>query len=582
MRSVAVTISCFAALALLRAQDSLPQLNQAPAVDRTLATLHGVVRNAATGEGVPRALVEIEGDANTGALTDGDGRFEIPGVPVGPQAVEVRRPGFLDESTGAEAPAADDSAGMPHNVLVAAEMPDVEFKLAPACAIRGQINLSTGDAAEGIEVALVRRMVVDGRAIWQASGFTKTRSDGTYRFGGLADGLYALYTTPTLDSEPAATLVVPGKGGAAERWGYASVYYPDARDPSGAAKIALANGQEAQANFTLMREPFEAVTATVVLPQAMEASRQPGNYSAELMDGAGHQLPYATQYDQNTHTIQAALPDGTYSLQITSAPQTMPNPKTPSGGRPPGTGLGIGVLVGAVDFSVAGHAVTGLRVPLSAPNPSAIEVSVIRSGASSVQAQNGQVAVMMSQARGWIGGGMVSQYAGGALTGPLAASYMAPGSYWVHTYLSGRGLCESSFTAGGASLGHEPVTIGLSGATAPMELALRDDCAQLTISLPESLAGTTAGEERFYTVYVLPDFDYTKDLSPVVLRPSSTTTATLNDLTPGNYHVYMFEGNVPLEYRNPAVLAVLPNPGQTVTLSPGAAATLVLEAPGPR
>src|SRR5580658_2784020 len=42
-------------------------------VDRTLATLHGVVRNAVTGDGVPRALVRVEGDANTGALTDGDG-----------------------------------------------------------------------------------------------------------------------------------------------------------------------------------------------------------------------------------------------------------------------------------------------------------------------------------------------------------------------------------------------------------------------------------------------------------------------------------------------------------------------------
>lgn len=562
-------------MALLRAQDTLPQLQPSPpAVDRTLATLHGVVRNAVTGEGVPRALVEIEGDANAGALTDGDGRFEIPGVPVGPQAVEVRRPGFLDESTGAGTPAAEGSAGMPHDILVAAEMPDVVFKLAPACAIRGQINLSTGDAAVGIEVALAGRKVMDGRAIWQASGFTKTRSDGTYRFGGLADGQYELYTTPTLDSEPAATLVVPGKGGAMERWGYASVFYPGARDPSGAGKIALANGEEAQANFTLTREPFETVTASVVLPPYASARRAPGSYSAEVLDGAGHQLPYTAQYDQNSHTIQAALPDGSYSLLISSAPQ----PFEP-GGSALGPLSGATVLVGMADFPVAGHAVTNLRVPLSAPGPSPVQVSVIRSGADSVQAQNAQVAVMMSQAGGWIGGGMVAQYAGGAPTGPLEASYMAPGPYWVHTYVSGRGLCEASFTAGGANLGREPVTIGLSGATAPLELALRDDCAQLTVSLPENLTGITAGEERFYTAYVVPDFDSTKDISSVVLRPSVNATFTLNDLTPGNYHVYTFEGNVQLEYRNSAVLAALPNPGQTLTLSPGATSNLVLEAP---
>jgi len=38
---------------------------------------------------------------------------------------------------------------------------------------------------------------------------------------------------------------------------------------------------------------------------------------------------------------------------------------------------------------------------------------------------------------------------------------------------------------------------------------------------------------------------------------------------------------VQLEYRNPAALAALPNPGQSVSLSPGVASDLVLEAPGP-
>jgi len=47
-------------------------------------TVHGIVRNGASGEGLPRALVRINGDASTGALTDGDGRFEIRDVFAGP------------------------------------------------------------------------------------------------------------------------------------------------------------------------------------------------------------------------------------------------------------------------------------------------------------------------------------------------------------------------------------------------------------------------------------------------------------------------------------------------------------------
>src|SRR5260221_668198 len=58
--------------------------------------VHGLVKNAATGEPLPRALVRIEGDSVTGTLTDGDGRFEMHGVPTGPQAFQVIKPGFGD------------------------------------------------------------------------------------------------------------------------------------------------------------------------------------------------------------------------------------------------------------------------------------------------------------------------------------------------------------------------------------------------------------------------------------------------------------------------------------------------------
>jgi hypothetical protein len=544
-----------------------------PLVDRTLATLHGVVRNAVTGQGVPRALVRVEGDANTGVLTDGDGRFEIPGIAVGPQSVSVSRPGFFNPAYGENAEARPGDPGPPHNVLVAAAMPDLEFTIAPAGAVRGRVDLSTGDPAEGINVALLKRVVQDGRAQWQAAGMTQTRSDGTYRFGGLADGEYEVFTMPALDSDSASPLVVPGKAGAREQWGYASIYFPGAREPSGAQAIPLAHGQEVEANFLLTREPFEAVTASVVTPQA-GAARQMMSYSPQVLDGAGHELHYAAQYDQGTHTVQAALPEGSYSLLITS------------NGFPAGfEHLELGrastpsVLVGEADFAVAERPVTGLRVVLSVPAPTPVDVTVNRTGTAATPAANGQVAVMVSPAATGTYGVLVTQYAAGPADGPLEGTFVQPGTYWVHTYVGG-GLCESSFTAGGANLAREPLTIGLGGVTVPLELTLRDDCAHLTLSLPESAMTLAAGDERFYTAYAVPDFDFTRDLSPVVLRPSVSGTATLNDLTPGNYHVYTFAGDVRLEYRNAAALAALGNPGQAVTLSPGAASTLVVEALG--
>jgi hypothetical protein len=554
----------------LQPEASAPAPN---AVDTTPATLHGVVRNAVTGEGVPRALVRIEGDAQTGALTDGDGRFEITGLPVGPQAVEVSKPGFFNPAYGVSPGAPAGAAGPPENVLVAAEMADVTFTLTPTCTIDGRIDLSSGDTAEGMQVALLRRVVQDGRAVWQPDGFARARSDGSYRFGELGDGEYMVYTMPALDSEPAVTAVAPGKAGAAEHWGYASIFYPNARGPAGAQAIAVAHGAEVQANFLLTREAFEAVTVEVTGPQAFAGAR-PQNFNMQLMDGAGHDLPYEGQYDERTRTVQAALPEGNYSLLITS------------NGLPAAfEGVELGrvrlpaVLVGEVNFAVADHAVTGLRVPLSAPAEARVDVTVNRNGAGTAPSGDAPVEVMVSSAGG-MGGELVTQYASGTAEGTLNGSYVPPGVYWVHAYVNGGGLCEQSFTAGGANLAREPLTIGPGGVTTPLELTLRDDCARLELSLPENATALNAGVEPYYTVYVVPDFDSTRDLSPAVLRPSVDTSYTVSGLTPGNYHVYTFAGDVRLEYRNPAALAALEQAGQAVTLSPGETGTLVVEVPG--
>jgi hypothetical protein len=548
------------------------QAQTAPALtlDTTQASLHGFVRNGATGEGVPRALVRIEGDANTGALTDGEGRFEISGITVGPQSVQVLKPGFRD---GASSAASEGSAS--HNVLVAVGMADVIFTLTPSCAIHGQIDLSTGEQAEGIEVSLIRKMVEDGRAFWQAGARTKTRNDGTFRFAGLAAGEYALYTEPAMGSEAATALVDPG---AVERRGYASVFFPDARDLAGAAKIHLSPGQDVQASMTLTLEPFHTVTAEVAIPDG--ARNGAGNsrmvMSAEVMDAQGHILPYTVRYDDKTETVQTSLPDGNYSLlaELFTGRILSTVRATSSHAGSAAFSPSKWLFTGSAEFSVAGHPVSNLRISLGMVHGSPVQATVTRTGDKLASAS---VVVLVSSADGGIDGGVVSAFANGQAPGSLETTYATPGSYWVHTHIGQKGLCEASFTSGGANLAREPVTIGHAGPTVPMELVLRDDCAQLQLSLPASLSAMAAGVEPFYTVYAVPDFDSTVDVQPVTLRPSTGGAATLESLTPGSYHVYTFAGPMLLAYRNLAVLAALP--GQAVTLSPGATSGLVLEAP---
>jgi hypothetical protein len=600
-RAVSVALACFLAapfVATAGAQDppqepsqetpQEPGQTEAPkAATGPLVTVHGVVRNAASGEPLPRALVRIEGDSATGALTDGDGRFEIAGLAPGQQQFEVVKPGYAEDRTsslGVLTTFEEPSAG--HNVIVAAEMPELVFTLSPTNAIRGHVELSSGDPAQSIQVMLVKQMVQDGRSAWQIANATKTQSDGTYRFGGLPDGVYALFTFPAMDSEPVTNLVAPGRGKNVPRDGYASVFYPDARDLAGAAKIRLSRGEQVQANFNLTLEPFYAVTASIATNgergvNGGGADRSGANYSAEIRDGQGHLQSYTPQYDQSTQSVQVFLPDGNYSLMLTGASRLRTVRVLP-GNVVQMVGDNTGPQVGMIDFAVAGHAVSNLRVPLTTPRPSAVQFTLNRSGSAAPQpggSAQGSIVVTASDAGGLMTDGMSSNFATGDGPGALETQYLPPGPYWLHTHFGQKNMCESSFTAGGANLAREPLALSLSGATAPLELTARDDCAKLTLSLPPSLAGVTLGEEPFLTVYVVPDFDSTVDVEPFTMRPTSGTTFTVEGLTPGSYHVYAFTSPVALEYRNRDVMAALPDPGQAVTLSPGATGSLVLEAP---
>ena len=564
----------------------------APLANVARATVHGVVKNTATGEPLPRALVRIEGDAVSGALTDGEGRFEINGVPVGPQAFQVMKPGFIDPAAvgmGGPPTIINGAANSEHNVYVAAEMSDLAFTLTPTSAIHGQIELSSGDPAQNIAVMLLRRTVQDGRAIWQPVTNVRTNSDGAYRFAGLTDGTYTLFTEPSMDSDIPAVFVEAGSDHAIARAGYPTVFYPDAQDLSAASGIHVAAGEQAQANLLLTEEPFHLARANVRLPKSGNApGSPPPNVNVAVLDSQGHQLPYTGQYDQATHSAQAFLPDGTYAFQITAieVPAVAHfeglrfiGPNEPS--RP---NRSQGQLIGRADFSVAGHAVTHLQIPLVVQHGNSVQVSVIHSATAQQTAASGvqpaPLVIMLSQAGGTISDGMVTSFGEGYATGPIETSAdIGPGTYWVHTSIPQKSLCEASFTAGAASLAREPLVLSLAGASAPLTLTLRDDCASLKISLPPNADIQPTGDEPNYTIYVVPDFDSTTDITPVVLRPSSGGTFTVDGLTPGSYHVYTFPSPVQLEYRNPEAMAALAAHAQPVTLDPGGSSNLVVEVP---
>jgi hypothetical protein len=241
-----------------------------------------------------------------------------------------------------------------------------------------------------------------------------------------------------------------------------------------------------------------------------------------------------------------------------------------------------------VEFSVEAHAVTNLRIPLMLEPSWPIHLRAVRTSAQPVHsdANEGQelqnlITVTAADAVGTpMDGGGVETTALGAGPELLEASGAQLGPHWISTEVNDRSLCVDSFTAGAINLAREPLNVALGSSPPPMELTLRDDCAKLRLELPPALSAFLPGDEPFYTVYVVPDFDTTADIPPMNMHPSSGATLAVDGLTPGSYHVYTFTRPVRLEYRNPAALAALPMPGQQVTLSAGTTGSLMLEVPG--
>lgn len=577
------------ASSIAAAQESAQESNQEPAqspgqaAPGTRFAVHGVVRNSATGEPLARALVQIEGDADTGALTDNEGRFEIPGLAAGPQTLRVVKPGFRDRPYATEEVGAQ-AEGPPHSVLVAAQMPELDFALSPNCAIHGRIELSTGDPAEGITLLLLKQVVQSGRSVWSVVANTRTNGDGTYRFGGLPDGDYAVFTEPALESEPAVSLVATGSAAHVARSGFASVFYPDAHDLAGAGRIRLSNGSQAEANIALNLEPFYPVTVVATAPgepSGAEKEAQQGVYTALVMDASGHQLPYTAQYDPTTHSTQANLPDGTYTLVVRGFQR--PLLRGDFAAERFGRNGNLGVLAGSVEFAVAGHAIAGLRVPLAPPSPAVVHLRLVRSGESSGGGLAGSNAAdLVNLSLDPVDGGSMNSGEGAWSMDnvPDAIAFTAkPGSYWINAYVNRKGLCAGSLGGGSFNLAREPLVLSLAAAPPPLELTLRDDCGTLALNLPPALASFLPGEEPYYNVYVVPDFDTVQQIPPMTMHPSSGATLALDSLTPGSYHVYVFDSPVHLEYRNAAAMAALSSPGQQVTVPAGTTTSLTLEAP---
>lgn len=552
------------------AQDQSPD-----AASSTRVTIHGTVLNSSTGEPVARALVAVEGDASLAMLTDGEGHFEFDGITTGEHVISVKKPGYrggenLDGDVVADVPGGE---GVNRGVVVVDQTPELVFKLTPNAAIRGHVELSTGDPAEGILLQLTEQRVFNGRASWTVVDTTTTNSSGNYRFSGLAAGTYLVKTMPSMEAESLAVAAPVADTPRLAQSGYASTYYPEARDLAGAGRIEVRAGEEVQANIFLRLESFQPVVVKVLhaADAASDSSAQMRSAGTELIsltDESGNPLQYASDYNKSKREITASLPDGSYILSLASMDSLGASLDSASH-----------IRMGSVSFTVEGHAVENLRMATAPLQPLTVHIrqpdSTLRqAGAGRTGAPPVFVSFTSSD-----GPAPDLTTIGSATPDLIAFMSGIAGRYWANATTERAGVCVGPFTAGGADLAREPLVLSPSSTPPAMELTLRDDCAKLNLTLPYGAAIEAPGVQTTYTVYVVPDFETTSTVTPSTMRAGSGATVTLESLTPGSYHIYVFTEPVELEYHNPAALQNLS--GQQITIAPSSSNDLMLEVPQP-
>ena len=540
----------------------------------TRTAVHGTVLNSATGEPVARALVSVEGDPDHTMLTDGEGHFEFDGITTGQHVMSAKKPGYrggdnLDGDVITDVPGGE---GASHGVVVTEQTPDIIFKLTPNGAIRGHVDLSTGDPADGILMQLTERRVINGRAEWTVANTARTNSSGNYRFSGLAAGTYLVRTMPSMEAESLGIVSKAVDAPKLVKYGFASVYYPEAREITSAGRIELRAGEEAQANLFLRLEAYQPVQAWV---QKQQGEAEPGGAArsakvelVSVTDERGNPTDYRINYNTERRIISGELPDGIFSLNMLTFENSNLSLDTANG-----------MKMGSVSFAVAGHPVTDLKLTTGPVPMIRVHVNLPESVARQTSTSGRSMLPVFVTFTHADGPTQELAATGGAVQDTFSFLPGGTGRYWANATTERAGLCVGSFTAGGADMGREPLALSPTSSTPQMELTLRDDCAKLNLSLPLLASIETAGAQTNYTVYVVPDAETTATVTPSTLRAGSGATATFESLTPGSYHIYVFTEPVELEYHNPSALAHLS--GQAVTLAPSSSNDVVLEVPQP-
>jgi hypothetical protein len=502
--------------------------------DATFA-LSGSVVNSVTGESVGHALVRIDGSSQRTVFADGEGHFQIEGLPPGMVTVSAQKPGYFSPQ---------ELRGRADNGLVTVGTTDsVVLKLTPQSAISGRITDATGQPIEHMPVRLTAKPLREGRKHWEPRGQKQTDEDGRYRFANLMPGTYYLAAGPSSDD----THLLAGTE--RPKTGYASMYYPGVPDLASASPIQLAAGQHAEADFSMSAGPVYHVTGTV--------AGYPPHQGVGVMflSQSGDDLSLPARFNMETGGFDVdSVPPGGYVVKAFS----QGGPDQPLRGE-----AHLNVVASVENL----HLVLGpaISIPVVVRMESRAS-SNPGTGAAAIQGPPLSVRLLSTDPTAPESYSIVRNNSG---TYSAVLQNVEPGKYSVDLIPWSTWYVQSA-QYGQTNLLYDDLSIASAGQIYPMEIVLRDDGATLTGTV-KSPDGTGAQA----TVVAVPE--PASRVSAKVAYSSLQNGFTFNGLAPGEYLIYAFDYADRLEYSNPDVLQAYASQAAHVTLAPNQKTQVVLD-----
>ncbi|MDR3749229.1 MAG: carboxypeptidase-like regulatory domain-containing protein [Acidobacteriota bacterium] len=525
-------LSVFLCIVLLASAAVPAQAQTGTSTNDAEFTLSGTVVNSVTGEGIARALVQIQGTYQRSAFTDGDGRFQFEGLKAGYATITAQKPGYFEEqgqrtiTTYASGYSADSGP--------------LALKLTPQSAVYGRLTDSAGQPLEQVPVRLTGSVIREGRKHLETRGYVQSDEDGRFRIANLMPGTYYLAAGPARE----AAHLLPG--GDQPRTGYAAVYYPGVPDMASAAPMQIAAGQQVEADLTLSVAPVFHVSGTV-------AGYPPEQgFNLQFFTQSGDWIPFPVPYNPHMGTFEAKqVPAGSYLVKASAQ-------------------IGSQQLRADLRLNVASN-LDDVRLVLGPAINIPVNVRTESRAASDRNASASQrpppLSVHLSSLEPSVPDAYsnVSRSEGGRYSIDLLN--VEPGKYAVDF------LPQPPWYVRSAQFGQTNVLTDnlavTAGQSSPMEVVLRDDGAELN--------GTVKAADGTETPATVIAVQQPASNASVKIAPANLGVGFhLWGLAPGNYLLFAFDHIDDLEYSDPEALQHYASQAAHVTLSAGQESTAAL------